>query len=568
MKLYSYQENAIQAILSDPSHTQLISMPTGTGKTITFLSVAKRMGKKSLILVHRKELLQQTYEKAKLLGYQEEDISIVTSEDKQKLKKLSIAMVPTLVRNLDMYDADSVEMVIIDEAHHSTAQSFMKIISYFQIFEKKKTLLGFTATPLRGDGKALGNLYASHSFKMTLSEATKNGYICPVYGVRVDIKKSLSEIETKQGDYDIHELDKIMNCAAVNEVIAERCHHFKNVPCIIFCTSVDHAKKIAILLRQKKRKAISVSYKNSDQASKKIIDLFKEGKIEFLTNAIKLSEGFDHPSIKSVVIARPTRSPVLYKQMIGRGLRKHPSKSECYVIEFGGNDEKMIVWEDIDENCTFQCSTQTEQKNQKEALNFYKSKFFASNIKILNVRISAFNFYECLMRRVIKYKKIFTYIPDSDGFHLLETRMEVYRDHKKCAVMEKFSLFGYICLWKETYKSFFVWNCGPLWESGGTRDIINNQIAYYASKQANGSLGKWYPSEEEPMTHRQSSFLKFPQKMNARKAEFFIEDAAIKSAISKYMEPAIIIKDLGSEHESLSYNYNKNTKIYELDGVY
>jgi len=79
MKLYSYQENALLAINSDPSHSQLISMPTGTGKTITFLAVAKEKNKKTLILVHRKELLQQTYEKAKKIGFIEEEITLITS---------------------------------------------------------------------------------------------------------------------------------------------------------------------------------------------------------------------------------------------------------------------------------------------------------------------------------------------------------------------------------------------------------------------------------------------------------------------------------------------------------
>ena len=133
MKLYSYQELAIEAILSDPSHSQLISMPTGTGKTITFLSAAKKLNKKCLILVHREELLQQTLEKAKICGFTSENISLVCADKKEELKDLSIAMVQSLAKNLDRYDPSIVEMMIVDEAHHSTAPSYTKIFEHFRM---------------------------------------------------------------------------------------------------------------------------------------------------------------------------------------------------------------------------------------------------------------------------------------------------------------------------------------------------------------------------------------------------------------------------------------------------
>lgn len=269
MKLYGYQENVLTAIRSDPCQSQLISMPTGTGKTITFLSAIKDQNKKCLILVHRTELLSQTKEKALLLGFKKEEISLITSEDKQPLKLITIAMIPTLIRNLERYDPNDVEMMVIDEAHHATANSYRTIISHFRIFEDKKLLLGFTATPLRGDKQQLSNIFHSHSFKMTLSEATQNGYICPVHGMKVDIDRSLSEIETVQGDYDIQQLDKIMNCDSINELVASKCCYIKKTPGILFCTSVDHAKKLSLLLRKNKRKAISVSYLTPKQTLEK-----------------------------------------------------------------------------------------------------------------------------------------------------------------------------------------------------------------------------------------------------------------------------------------------------------
>ena len=167
LTLHEYQKNVLHACKNCPSHSQLISMPTGTGKTITFLHLAKEYNKKTLIIVHREELLKQTYEKAKLCGFKEEEISLVNAEKKEKFGLLNISMVQSLNRNLEKYLHEEIEMIIVDEAHHATAPSYISIFKHFKVFEDKKFLFGFTATPLRGDKEHLGNIFHSHSFKMT-----------------------------------------------------------------------------------------------------------------------------------------------------------------------------------------------------------------------------------------------------------------------------------------------------------------------------------------------------------------------------------------------------------------
>ncbi len=572
MNLFSYQENCLLAIESDPSHSQLISMPTGTGKTITFLSAAKRKNKKCLVLVHRNELLQQTCEKSKLIGYLDHEVAVICADQKQYLKKLSIAMVPTLIRNLDRYDPNDIEMVIIDEAHHATAASYQKILSYFNVFEEKKLLLGFTATPLRGDGYCLGQIFHSHSFKMTLSEATKNGYICPVHGVRVDIKKSLQEIEMLGNDYNPEQLEKVMNCDSINNLIASKCQHLMKTPAIIFCTSVDHAQKIKDLISDKGRKVETISYKTPEKECVAILKDLKEEKLDFVTNAIKLSEGFDHPAIQSVILARPTRSPVLYKQMIGRGLRKYPGKHDCFVLEFAGNDPKMICWEDIDENCTFQSTGIKEKQDQSEAQRTYDSKFKGINIFILDVRLSPFKFYECKIRRMVKFGS-FRFIPFEMGFLVAEFRP--IKQSKNFAKVSLQSLsFVWMCFWKEKYKSFYQWDSGQLYESEYGWDYANleKQVLFYAEK--NG-LEKWYPSEEEPISMSQKSLLVNPEKMNARKCEMFIEDSCIKKAIKKYwmeqemtLTEADVPEDCHPTFEEVQGKLRGEYKVYELPGKY
>lgn len=537
MKLYEYQEKVIECCLKENSHSQLISMPTGTGKTITFLSLAKKLNKKTLILVHREELLRQTYEKAKLCGFKEENISIISAEKKEKLNILNLAMVQSLSRNLEKYLPEDIEMIIVDEAHHSTANSYINVFKHFKIFETNKLIFGFTATPLRGDKDHLGKIFHCHSFKMTLSEATQNGYIVPVHGLRIEIDKSLQEIDTHQGDYDLSQLDGVMNCDSINNLIAEKCKNLQKIPSIIFCTSVNHAEELSKKLRECKRKAISVSYKTPKKTLERIFKRLEEGRIEFITNAVKLSEGFDHPAIQSVILARPTRSPVLYKQMIGRGLRNYKNKHDCFVLEFTSNDPKMMKWEDIDETATFQSSSEIQLKTRKEAEKKYKEIFKSPNVEILDVRISPFEFYECKLRRTIKYKNYY-YVPFEEGFCFYEIVKSNYKADATCG--NYFNLYATVLFWKEKYQSFYVWDvanyCMTPYGAQPSGNIIWGIDGYSKSN----NFGKWYPSEYEPMNRFQK---KLCEKWNidhkkissARKAEMEIEDKIIKKIIDLHL---------------------------------
>lgn len=541
MKLYEYQKNVISACKINESHSQLISMPTGTGKTITFLNLAKEFNKKTLIIVHREELLKQTYEKAKLCGYKEEDISIISSEKKEKINFLNLAMVQSLNKNLGKYSPQEIELIIVDEAHHATANSYVNIFNHFKVFEEKKYLFGFTATPLRGDKEHLGNIFLSHSFKMTLSEATRLGYIVPVHGLRIEMEKSLTEIETHQGDYDISQLDKVMNCDSVNSLIVERCKNLKKTPSIIFCTSVNHAEELAKRLRKEKRKAISISYKTPKKTLARIFNFLHQGRLEFITNAVKLSEGFDFPAIKSVILARPTRSPVLYKQMIGRGLRNSKEKHDCFVLEFTSNDPKMMKWEDIDETSSFQSSSPTQRKTEEEARSHYIGLLASPNVEILDVRVSPFEFYECRIRRIVKYKNYY-FVPFDEGFTFYEIKRSLEGADKIGG--NYFDLFGSMFFWKDKFKSFYMWCEGNVCMTPRGSQPINEIIRGIKHYSSLNKLGRWYPSEIEPITRFQKLMLeKFGLKHNtiksSRKAEMEIENLCIKKSIDVYISKNI-----------------------------
>ena len=401
-------------------------------------------------------------------------------------------------------------------------------------------LLGFTATPLRGDGKSLAAIYKEQSFKMTLQEATQKGYICPVHGLRINFKYDIKDIKNTAGDYDLIELDKIINCEEINDIVAFKCSTVMRLPAIVFCSSVDHATKIKDKLVEMGRKAEVISYLNSKSECVEIIRKLKANEIEFILNAVKLTEGFDHPPIQTIVLARPTRSPALYKQMIGRGLRLHPNKYDCLVMEFTGNDSKMITWDQIDTDCSFQCYSPDELIDRKRAIQIYKNKFLNPDVKILDVRVSTFSFYECRIQRLKTYKQNYIFIPIEEGFILGHLKKD-YVSRNKLEYQIGKTMICYMLFWKKQYLSFFCYSYGKLWDASitWTREECVNQLKFYADKcmcvSDNNShpAGRWYPSEEEKMSPKQIKLL--PNiKTNARKAEMLIEERAIIKALNKF----------------------------------
>lgn len=515
-------------------------MPTGTGKTITFLSLAKELNKKTLILVHREELMRQTYDKAKLCGFEESNISIISAEKKEKLTQLNIAMVQSLNRNLEKYSSDDIDLMIIDEAHHATANSYRNVMNHFKIFDAEKRLFGFTATPLRGDRDHLSDIFPCHSFKMTLSEATQLGYIVPVHGTRIEMNRQLAEIDNQQGDYDIQQLEKVMNCESVNNLVVERCRNLQKVPAIIFTTSVAHAEVLAKKLREAKRRAISVSYRTSKRTLAMIMRMLYNGQIDFITNAVKLSEGFDLPALRSVILARPTRSPVLYKQMIGRGLRNYKDKHECFVMEFTSNDPKMMCWEDIDEHSTFQSSSPEQRKTEADAKQHYRNLFKNPDVKIMDVRVSPFGFYECKIRRLIKYKN-FYFTPFTEGFSFYQVK-QPHAIPYQCRGSH-FNLHGSMFFWKDHLKSFYAWGESDILMNHKDPQPIHELIKGMHHYNEINKLGRWYPSDLEPPTRSQKLLMhkyKLDWKTKSgRKAEMEIEEKMIKLSIDKYLSKGI-----------------------------
>lgn len=317
MKLRDYQQECISIIDNLNPGSYLIQMATGLGKTVTFANM-NRKGK-MLILSHREELVKQP------LKYFTCKRGIeMAGQHATPIDEVVSASVQTLTRRLHRFSPNEFDVIVCDEAHHSAARTYRRIFEYF----KPRLLLGFTATPSRGDKVRLDDIYSDIVFSRDLKWGIKNGYLSDIYCRRVDIGYDLSSVRTSHGDYAPGELDEAMDGTA--DAIAEAYQDMAAGATLIFAVSVKQAYEIAKRIQG----AVVVTGETKDRAS--IIKAFTDGEIPCIVNVMVFTEGTDIPRVETVIIARPTQSDSLYTQMVGRGLRLYPGKEKLNLIDCVG----------------------------------------------------------------------------------------------------------------------------------------------------------------------------------------------------------------------------------------
>lgn len=316
MELRPYQKECIDTIKALPPGSYLCQMATGLGKTVTFANIP-RQGRE-LILSHREELVRQP-EKYYNCSY-----GVERAQEHSHGEEVVSASVQSMVRRLNRFQPDDFDTIIVDEAHHAAAKTYRTILDYF----KPRMVLGFTATPNRGDKVRLDNVFERIVFSRDLRFGIREGYLTDIYCLRVNIGYDLRGVHTRQGDYAPGELDEAMDGTA--DAIAEAYNTYAKGPTLIFAVSVHHAEEIA----DKIPGAVVVTGKTTNRAE--IIRQFTAGDIPVLVNCMVFTEGTDIPRVETVIVARPTQSDSLYAQMVGRGLRLYPGKERLTLIDCVG----------------------------------------------------------------------------------------------------------------------------------------------------------------------------------------------------------------------------------------
>ena len=334
-ELRPYQQQARERIHAEweNGHTRtLLVLPTGTGKTIVFASVAAdqvRAGHRVLILAHRGELLEQAADK---LQRSTGLVSAVEKADATCLNtwfRVVVGSVQTLQRTarLERFSHDYFGTIIIDEAHHAITDGYRRILDYFG----SAKVLGVTATPDRGDMRNLGEVFDSLAFEYKLTDAIKEGYLCRIMAQTIPLKLDISSVTMSGGDYAVGDLGTALD-PYLEQIAAEMAQRCKGRKTVVFLPLIKTSQKFRDLLNSHGFRAAEVNGQSTDR--KKVLADFDAGKYNVLCNSMLLTEGWDCPSVDCVVVLRPTKVRSLYSQMVGRGTRLSPGKSDLLLLDF------------------------------------------------------------------------------------------------------------------------------------------------------------------------------------------------------------------------------------------
>lgn len=317
MQLRDYQQECIDIIEQKQPGAYLVQMATGLGKTKTFTHLPRHG--RVLILSHREELVKQP-----LKEYDCKTGVEMAKEHADPDAEVVSASVMSMAKRLDRFNPYDFDTIICDECHHAAARTYRSIFDYFE----PRMLLGFTATPNRGDKARLDNVFQEIIFQRDLRWGIKNGYLCDIHCLRVDIGYDLSAVHTRHGDYAPGELDEAMDGTA--DAVAEAYQKHAVGATLVFAVSIHQAEEIAKRIPG----AVVVTGKTENRAD--IIRRFTNREIPCLVNVMVFTEGTDMPLVETVIIARPTQSESLYAQMVGRGLRLYPGKEKLTLIDCVG----------------------------------------------------------------------------------------------------------------------------------------------------------------------------------------------------------------------------------------
>jgi len=318
-----------------------ISLATGLGKTVIFSEAAKRLNRRTIIVVHRDELIRQAKEKLLLVWPEiEKNIGIVKGDIHEPDKPVVIASIQSAFRSKRLTDLQKAgfDLCIIDEAHHSAAPTYERVVRElgFLSGDPNKLLLGVTATPKRGDGVGLSSIFQEIVFSRSIAWGIRNGYLSPLIGRRISTRVSLKCVQTQAGDFVAAQLSRAINVPGRNKLIVESYQRYGSdrKKTIAFCADVQHSKDLAAMFNNANIPSAALYGTMDIDERHGVLQAFESGKIRVLTNCGVLTEGFDSPQVDSILLCRPTRSPGLYVQCVGRGTRVSPGKQNCLIMDF------------------------------------------------------------------------------------------------------------------------------------------------------------------------------------------------------------------------------------------
>lgn len=336
LELREYQQEALDSLYEMRAKKETIALlyhATGTGKTVTAVMDAKRCGGRVLFVAHTMELVNQAFATFESLW---NDVSIGKFADSIKDTESHVVCgsIQSVALNLDMFKDDDFDYIIIDEAHHASADTYQKVLAYFN----PDFILGLTATPERADDTNILEIFKNTAHKLDIQTAVEIGALVPVRCIRIHTNIDMTKVRFNSVQYNIRDLDVKICVTERNQLIVDTwLEYVKNRRTVVFCASVKHAEQVAQLFKDVGVPAIAVSGSMKTSERNEQLAKFANGDVKVLCACDLLNEGWDCPQTEVLFMARPTMSKVLYTQQLGRGMRNSAGKDHLMVFDFVDN---------------------------------------------------------------------------------------------------------------------------------------------------------------------------------------------------------------------------------------
>ncbi|ADH98263.1 DUF3427 domain-containing protein [Salisediminibacterium selenitireducens] len=344
------QQRAVENLERIRSHGEqraLVIAATGTGKTyMSAFHVRDIEPKKLLFLVHRGEILRKALASFELLipAQLGKTCGYYTGEKKDREADYLFATIQTMQRHYQDFEPDEFDYIIVDEAHHATAPSYQRVIDYFN----PNFMLGMTATPERSDHLSVFELFDHNvAVEVRLHEALDDELVIPFHYFGIT---DIDEVDLSDIDIDnLSEVTKRLQVHQRVDFIIENMQFYgydgDTRKCLGFCASIEHAKYMTEAFNQRGIPSVHLSGHDDDRMREATMNRLEsdEDELEVIFTVDIFNEGVDLPSVNSVLMLRPTNSPIIFIQQLGRGLRKHPDKSFLTVLDFIGNHNRTFL---------------------------------------------------------------------------------------------------------------------------------------------------------------------------------------------------------------------------------
>jgi DNA repair protein RadD len=334
-----------RAALMEHGNTLCVA-PTGAGKTIMLSSVIKdhlKLGEKCLVLQHTDEILDQNRAKFEIVDSSRK-LSVVNGKIKDFSGDVIFSMVQSLQRETTLCSMPRIDLLVIDEAHHSVAPTYERILNQAKANNPSLHILGMTATPTRADKHGLAQVFSNVADQITIEELVASGDLLypKTFVIASDIQDKIKKSLWASEDEENSPMEDLIAEIDQSEIVKHWQEKAQGRKTVIFCSRVEHSLATVETFNAAGIKAVHIDGTFRREERQQALDGFTQGDTEVICNVGVLTEGWDYPPVSCIILLRAYSSQPAMVQMIGRGLRNiDPSlypdcaKTDCIVLDFG-----------------------------------------------------------------------------------------------------------------------------------------------------------------------------------------------------------------------------------------